>query len=135
MQGSWKVQLRQKLKNMRRPAETTTSKKRTQEDTPSCSSSEATDDGTCTPSAKRKCTNHCNLDPSDDEVGDMEKLEQTLQEDRPNRKYVKQAMKTTYRARRKWILEDCPPVSETLRRFPILKTTKYVRILHACLTC
>ena len=63
------------------------------------------------------------------------KLEQTLQVDRPNRKYVKQAMKTTYRARRKWILEDWPPVSETLRRFPILKITKYVRILHACLTC
>ena len=53
MQGSWKVQLRQKLKNMRRSAETT-SKKRTQEDIPSCSSSEATDNGTCTPSALHK---------------------------------------------------------------------------------
>ena len=63
------------------------------------------------PTAKRKCTNHCDIDLSDDEVGDMEKLEQTLQEDHPNRKYIKQAMKTTYHARRKWILEDRPPVS------------------------
>ena len=80
------------------------------------------------PSAKRKRTDHCEIDLSDEEVEDMEKLEQTLQEDRPNRRYVKQAMKTTYRARRKWILEDCPPVSDALRRFPVLKTTKYVSI-------
>lgn len=69
---------------MRRPAETT-SKKRTHKETTECSTSEATNDGTCTPTAKWKCTNHCNIDLSDDEIGDMEKLEQTLQENHPNR--------------------------------------------------
>jgi len=111
---------------MRRPSlPDTTTKKRTHEEASCSNTSEATDD---VPSAKRKRTDHCEIDLSDEEVEDMEKLEQTLQEDRPNRRYVKQAMKTTYRARRKWILEDCPPVSDALRRFPVLKTTKYVSI-------
>ena len=94
--------MRQKLKSMQSSAETT-SKKRTQEETTGCSTLQTTDNDTCTPTAKWKSMNYCNIDLSNDEVGDMEKLEQTVQEDHPNRKYIKRTMKTTNRARRKWI--------------------------------
>ena len=50
-QGSWKVQLRQKLKNMRRPADC--GQKRAHKET---ESTESLDEGTSLPFAKQKCT-------------------------------------------------------------------------------
>ena len=59
----------------------------------------------------------------------MEELENVLQEEKPEKRYVKKAIKNTYQARRKWILEKCPPVSEVLQKFPVLKRTKQVSII------
>ena len=50
LQGSWKVQLRQKLKNMRRPDDSGHKRARTE----SNESTEILDEGTSLPSAKRK---------------------------------------------------------------------------------
>ena len=80
-QGSWKVQLRQKLKNMRRPADS--GHKRVCEEN---EGTESLDEGTSLPSAKRKRTEHDQLDPSHNE---LEELENVLQEEKPNMKYVK----------------------------------------------
>ena len=92
MQGSWKVQLRQKLKNMRRPADS--GHKRTHEE--STESTEILDKGTFLPSAKRKCSQHHELDPSDNEIANMEELEKILQQENPDMRYVKKVMKETY---------------------------------------
>ena len=129
-QGSWKVQLRQKLKNMRRPADS--GQKRARKET---ESTESLDEGTSLPSAKRKCTEHYQLEPSDNELASMEELENALQEDTPDKKYVKKAMKSTYQARRKWILEKCPPITEVLQKFPVLKKTKQVSIIKCSALC
>ena len=61
-------------------------------------STESLNEGTSLPSAKRKRSEHYQLDPSDDELASMEELENALQEERPDKKYIKKAMKNTYRA-------------------------------------
>ena len=54
-----------------------------------------------------------------------------LQEENPDKRYIKKAMNNTYQARRKWILEKCPPVSEILEKFPVFTSTKHVSIACA----
>jgi len=123
-QGSWKVQLRQKLKKYEKTADS--GQKRARKE---IESTESLNEGTSLPSAKRKRTEHYQLDPSDDELASMEELQNALQEETPDKKYIKKAMKNTYRARRKWMLEKCPSVSEVLQKFSVLKTTKQVRTI------
>ena len=129
LQGSWKVQLRQKLKNMRRPDDSGHKRACTE----SNESTEILDEGTSLPSAKRKHTEHNQLDPSDNELANMEELVSVLQEENPDKRYVKKAMKNTYQARRKWILDKCPPVSEILEKFPVFTSTKHVSIACLCM--
>ena len=109
---------------MRRPAVSGNKRARKENN----ESTEILEEGASLPSAKRKCTEHNQLDPSDNELANMEKLEAVLQEEIPDKKYVKKAMKNIYQARRKWILDKYPPVYEVLEKFPVLKTTKHVGI-------
>ena len=44
----------------------------------------------------------------------------------PNRKRLRKLMKKTYTLRRKWVLDEAPPVLAVLSNFPCLKQTKYV---------
>ena len=46
--------------------------------------------------------------------------------DKPKRKTVKNLMKTTFQGRRKWILQDSPPIEDVLKSFPSLKKEKFV---------
>ena len=116
---------------MRRPADSGHKRARTENN----NSTEILDEDTSLPSAKRKYTDHNQLDPSNNELANMEELESILQEENPDKKYVKRAMKNTYRARRKWLLEKCPPVSEILEKFPVLKCTKHVSIEYIYMQC
>ena len=47
----------------------------------------------------------------------------------PNRKRLWKLMKKTYTLRRKWVLDEAPPVLAVLSKFPCLKQTKYVSLL------
>ena len=39
-------------------------------------------------------------------------------------------MKKTYKLRRKWILDEAPPVAAVLSKVPYLKQTKYVGLVY-----
>jgi len=56
----------------------------------------------------------------------LDDLEKSVQDDTISRKEIKKAMKETFKARRKLILETSPPVDEILEKFPILKEPKLV---------
>ena len=114
---------------MRRPDDSEHKRARTE----SNESTEILDEGTSLPSAKRKHTEHNQLDPSNNELANMEELVSILQEENSDKRYVKKAMKNTYQARRKWILEKCPPVSEILEKFPVVTSTKHVSIACLCM--
>ena len=48
----------------------------------------------------------------------------------PNRKCLWKLMKKAYKLRRKWILDEAPPVAAVLSKFPYLKQTKYVGLVY-----
>ena len=52
-------------------------------------STEILDEGTSLPSAKRKRTEHNQLDPSDHDLANLEELQRVLQEENPDKRYVK----------------------------------------------
>lgn len=78
------------------------------------------------PVAKRKRTKPRQTPPPQNEISTMQQLEEALQQTNPDKRFIKQAMKETFSARRKWMLQETPPVSVILEKFPILKTQKYV---------
>ena len=67
------------------------------------------------------------------EVSELEKLEAELQKPKPDKKFVKKAMGTTFVQRRWWIQEDCPSVQQILLKYPIFKKSKYVSVAN--ITC
>lgn len=81
-------------------------------------------------SSKKRCRRAndkaIDFEVTENQTGAMQELEKELQKEKPNKKYVKEAMKTTYKARRKWILEECPPVSAIMDKYPVLKKQAYV---------
>ena len=110
---------------MRRPA--STEKKRT------ISESKMNDDDNSneeitSPHSKRRCSraNGKAVEVSQSQIYGMQDLEKELQKEKPDKKYVKNAMKTTYQARRKWVLEECPPMSVIMDKYPVLKKQAYV---------
>lgn len=60
----------------------------------------------------------------------MATLENELQKENPKGKRVRRAMKDTFAGRRKWIQDSCPPVSDIIDKFPLLKESKYVSCTH-----
>ncbi|XP_065893394.1 sterile alpha motif domain-containing protein 3-like, partial [Dysidea avara] len=124
--GSWKLQLRQKLKNMRRPSEASKGggKRRSESDTSTQETDESISESL--PSAKRKRTAPRLTPPPEDEAITLQDLENALQEENCDTGFVKKAMKSTYQARRAWLLQECPPVQEVLQKFPVLETKKYI---------
>ena len=57
----------------------------------------------------------------------------------PNRKRLRKLMKKAYKLRRKWILDEAPPVAAVLSKFPCLKQTKCVSLEYCvdyvCVIC
>ena len=85
-------------------------------------------DETAPPHPKKRCSraNDVAVEVSENQIGEMQKLEEELQKEKPDKKYVKNAMKTTYQARRKWVLEECPPMSAIMDKYPVLTKQAYV---------
>ena len=109
---------------MRRPSEAGRKRRSSELDTSTGStSSECTDEIT---SAKRKRSMPRHTPPPEDEEITLEDLENALKKDDYDKGFVKKAMKTTYQARRTWLLQECPLVQEVLEKFPVLNNKKYV---------
>jgi len=107
---------------MRRPSNDTGGQKRARTHDEGCISDDET------PVVKRrKSGGNTEFEPSAKEVDDLEQLEQTFREDdNPSKRYVKKAMKATFKARRKWIVEECPSVLEVLEKYPVFKEERHV---------
>lgn len=90
------------------------------------SSLELSDEDISPPVAKRKCTKPRQTPPPQNEITTMLQLEEALQQTKIDKRYIKKAMKATFSARRKWLLQETPPIPVILEKFPILKTQKYV---------
>jgi len=84
------------------------------------------DEDTSPPVAKRKCTKPRQTPLPQNEISTMQQLEEALQQTNPDKRFIKKAMKETFSTRRKWMLQETPPVSIILEKFPIFKTQKYV---------
>ena len=113
---------------MRRPSEASKGggKRRSESDTSTQETDESISESL--PSAKRKRTAPRLTPPPEDEAITLQDLENALQEENCDTGFVKKAMKSTYQARRAWLLQECPPVQKVLQKFPVLETKKYVNI-------
>ena len=86
------------------------------------------------PSPKNRAGSDQQLEPDMKEYTDqMEVLEAELQKDKPKSKRLRKAMNDTFAGRRQWIQDSCPPVSDILAKFSLLKKSKYVSmvIMHS----
>ncbi len=125
VQGSWKIQLRQRLSNLRQPAP---GQKRDRDESDK-------ENQPTQPKPKRSSVRVGSV--VDTQLADQEsydenvcKLSAELELEKPNRKTVRRLMKVTFPQRRAWITEeDAPTVPAIIEQFPCLKGSKYVSTL------
>ncbi len=118
LKGSVKQQLRNKMKNMRRPLTSSKQKKRANED--------CDEDDNPPPKQPRACNEDEEAEQSAGDRDYMLKLNDELRKKSPRAKKIKRLMKKTFAERQRWIRTDRPGVSEVLDVFPPLKKSKGV---------
>ena len=131
IQGSWKLQLCQKLKNMRQPSEKqsknddSNQKENEEDDQENIENYDLTNDESNSSEDSRDSIEEDELMKDDLMEDELQKLDAELQKN-PNKKFVKKAMDTIFLQRRRWIQEECPSLQDILFKYPIFKNAKYV---------
>lgn len=117
VQGSWKRKLRQKFKNLRRPA-----RARKAGITVPPPAKKKKDEGSIEPSGS--------IGPSLSDLAEYDQHINHIQKCYSSQKWsvasMTQLLQETAVERRRWIREDCPSVKEVLLKFPCLTEPKLV---------
>ena len=125
VQGSWKTQLRQKFKNLRRPGPSESgSNKRSREDT------EDQNHDPCGVSARqpKRAKSHSVFEITEEDTYEqnISELHEEVGKDKPSKRKISSLIEQTFTKRRQWITQDLPSVEEVLQKFPPLKKARMV---------
>ena len=125
MQGSWKIQLRQKFRNLRRPESNSTKRKRDEQD----ENQDPAESGIRRQPKKSKrptCTFEVTEEEEETCEGKVLELHEESEKTKPSKRKVALLMKDTFTKRREWISKDQPTVEEVITKFPPLKKARTV---------
>lgn len=86
------------------------------------------------PRPKKPVVSHKKITVYTNTQNEMDELEAELQKIKPDKKFVKKAMGTTFTQRRWWIQEECPSVQQILLKYPVFKKSKYVSVASYYIT-
>ena len=129
MQGSWKIQLRRKFKNLRRPESSGRKRNRDEED-------ENQDPGEQGAGRQPKKAKRMRFEVMEEEDemydGKVLELQEEVTKRKPKKSKVASLMKDTFTRRRQWISQDLPSVEEVITKFPPLKKA---RTVSTCMIC
>ena len=103
MQGSWKIQLRQKFKNLRRPTSSSTKRNRDEQD-----ENQDPVDPSVTKQSKKSKRQSFEVTEEEERMyeGKVLELQDEVKKTKPNKSKVKSLMKDTFTKRREWICKD-----------------------------
>ena len=123
MQGSWKIQLRRKFKNLRRPESSGSKRSRDERD----ENEDLAESGVARqPKKAKRPTFEVTEEEEETYEGKVLELQEEMKKSKPIKSKVASLMKDTFSKRRQWISQDLPSVEEVITKFPPLKKARTV---------